>query len=141
VELNSKGDPLLPRKILILALLAALFVVAVLSILAALPKTEPRSTEQPEVKYFFSGDSGKVTQPFHIPTEKWKISYSVQATDNSFFKFVVYREGSGVPLTEIPDLYVTENTYVTVDGGPGDFYLVVTSSLASWEITVTSMNE
>lgn len=136
-----KGRPWLPRKILILVLLAALFAVAVLSILVVLPRTEPRSIEHPEVKYFFSGDSGKVTQSFHIPTEKWKIAYSVQATDNSFFKFVVYREGSGVPLTEIPDLYVTESSYVIVGGGPGDFYLVVTSSLASWEITVTSINE
>lgn len=131
----------MPRKIFIIALLAALFAVAALSILSALPKNDSRLTEQPEVKYFFSGDSGKVTQPFHIPTEKWRITYSVRATDNSFFKFVVYREGSGVPLTEIPDLYVTETSYVIVSGGPGDFYLVVTSSLASWEITASSISE
>ncbi|MEM3017368.1 MAG: hypothetical protein QXO25_00625 [Candidatus Bathyarchaeia archaeon] len=113
----------------------------ILSILVSMPVIESKRTEQSEVRYFFSGDVGKVTQTFHIPTRNWKISYSVQGTDNSFFKFTVYREGSSVPIAEIPDLYTTESSYVIVDGGPGEFYLVVTSSFASWKITVTSINE
>jgi hypothetical protein len=131
----------LRRKALISILLAAVSGAIVLSILVSSPAIEHKQIEQPEVRYFFSGDSGKVTQTFHIPTRKWKISYSVQATDNSFFKLAVYREGSGVPSAEIPDLYTTETSYVIVDDEPGDFYLVVTSSLASWKITVTSINE
>lgn len=118
-----------------------MFAVVALSFLLAQPKVEPQPTEQPEVKYFFSGDSGKVTPAFHIPTKKWTIYFTVQATDNSFFKFVVYREGSGVPLTETTDIYSTAISQIIVDGGPGNFYLVVTSSLARWEITVTSTNE
>ncbi|MBS7622058.1 hypothetical protein KEJ39_00050 [Candidatus Bathyarchaeota archaeon] len=129
------------RKALIGVLSAAVAGAIMLLILTSSPAIERSQTEQPEVKYFFSGDSGKVTQTFHIPTRNWKITYSVQATDNSFFKFSVYREGSGAPVAEIPDLYTTESSYVIVDGGPGDFYLVVTSSLASWKITVTSINE
>ncbi len=129
------------REALIGVLLAAVSVAIVLSILTSSPAIEHRQTEQPEVRYFFSGESGMVTQTFHIPTRNWKISYSVQATDNSFFKFTVYREGSSLPSAEIPDLYTTESSYVIVDGGPGDFYLVITSSLTSWRITVTSINE
>jgi len=129
------------RKLLVGSLLTVMLVVVVLLFLFAQPRTEPHPTEQTEVKYFFSGDSGEVTPAFHIPTRKWKIYFTVQAPNNSFFKFMVYREDSGIPLTETPDLYNTAVSQIIVEEGPGDFYLVVTSSLAYWEITVTSMSE
>jgi len=94
-----------------------LFAVVALSFLLAQPKVEPQPTEQPEVKYFFSGDSGKVTPAFHIPTKKWTIYFTVQATDNSFFKFVVYREGSGVPLTETMTYTVQPSARSLLMGG------------------------
>ncbi len=138
---NREGQSM-PKRMLVWGLLAALLVTVGVSLaVLAPPKIEPRRTEQVEVRSLFSGDSGKITQPFHIPSNKWRISYAVQASDNSFFKFVVYNNGSGLPLTEIPDLYTTESSYVDVNSGPGDYYLVITSSLARWEITVTSISD
>jgi len=124
--------------------LVVFFIVSILVVLSYLWWPQPPA-EQPEVKYFFSGDSGKVTPIFHIPTKNWKIYFTVQAGDNSFFKFAVYSavysEASGVPLAESIDIYNTAVSQMIVDDGPGNFYLVVTSSLAYWEITITSTSE
>lgn len=106
-------------------------------------QTQPTTTQTPGQGGWttiatFTGINDKNTPDFTVPTNIWRITYTVQpANAYSSFSFYLYPSGQTETfLTSV--LYVasgTDTTYVHV--GPGAFWLDVAAvNLISWTIQI-----
>ncbi len=88
----------------------------------------------------FSGSSDKTTDTFNIQGDKFKLTYTIDASnDYSIFSFFVYPEGETVMYSEsiMSDMGVSGTDSTISYVGKGIYYLkVIAANLDSWEVEI-----
>ena len=87
----------------------------------------------------FTGSADRDTEDFNVPTNYWRIVYTIEAENEQYagFYFFVYPSGEtkSYVASVIGFKSGTDTTYVRA--GPGDFWIkVLAANLRSWTIEV-----
>lgn len=105
---------------------------------------EPNSVQEKtwHSVFNFTGANNKVSSPFTIKGDKFKIKYSANATDPEFgsLDIYIYRERNNTYFVQWVNLDTSQKNYRDesyVYTGPGSYYLDVgTANLKSWKVEV-----
>ncbi len=86
-----------------------------------------------------TGSANKDTEDFTVPTNYWRIAYTIKAENEQYALFSVFVYPSGETAKYVA--FVTLNKSGTdtsyIRAGPGDFWIhVITANLNSWTVEI-----
>jgi len=100
---------------------------------------QPPAQGEWKTTYTFTGSEAKDTEDFNVPTNYWRVVYTVKAESEQYAAFYLYVYPSGETAGYVAHVALMKSgsdvSYVRA--GPGNFYLkVLAANLNSWTIEV-----